>query len=299
MNDQRYQIAAAARLTGLSTDVIRKWELRYGLVRPERDAGGGRSYTAADIARLRLARAATERGHAIRKVAALSDEALAALVDDARPADAVPATAAAALSAALDAVRAGDADRLQRTIFSSAFLVAPRELVLSVFVPLLREIGTLWEEGTVAIWQEHLLSEIVGVATAIMSRLGTPRRGRRSFLFATPPGEQHAFGIAFAAMLTAGAGFAAHNLGPNVPVSEVVAAATRLHVDCVVVAITASEIGTHPGRYLQALGMALPGEIDLWAGGGAATPAAGPLAGARVRMFPTLDAFADALDELR
>lgn len=298
MSDQRYHIAAAARLTGLSADVIRKWEGRYGLIRPERDAAGVRTYSSGEIARLRLARLATERGHPIRKVAALSDEAIVGLLDEVPvEAAAPPATAGAIVAAAIAAIRADDPDRLRRTIFSSVLLVEPRELVLRIFVPLLHEIGTLWHERAVAIWQEHLLSEVVGAATGILTRLGPPRIAPRSFLFATPPGEQHAFGIAFAAMLTAASGFGAHNLGPNVPIADLVDAAARLHVGCVVVGITAAD-DTASAEYLRTLDAVLPPDVELWVGGAAGTGPATAVDGPRIRVLGSLDAFADALDEL-
>lgn len=298
MTRQRYHIAAAARLTGLSPDIIRKWEGRYGLIRPQRDAGGMRTYTSGEIARLRLARLATERGHPIRKVAALSDEAIAELLDDA-PAEAAapPATAGAVVAAALAALRTDDPDRLRRTIFSAVLLIEPRDLVLRVFVPLLREIGTLWDEDALAIWQEHMLSEVVGAATGILTRLGPPRTVPRSFVFATPPGEAHAFGIAFAAMLTAASGFGAHNLGADVPVAELVDAAARLHVGCVVVGITALDDAA-AADYVRTLDAELPRDVELWVGGAAGAGPAQAVDGPRIRSVGSLAAFGDALDEL-
>jgi len=56
-----YQIAAVARMTGLTVDTIRAWERRYALVAPARDEAGIRQYGRADIARLELARARRSR----------------------------------------------------------------------------------------------------------------------------------------------------------------------------------------------------------------------------------------------
>ena len=38
-------IAALSRRTGVAADTLRKWEQRYGVLRPERTAGGQRRYT--------------------------------------------------------------------------------------------------------------------------------------------------------------------------------------------------------------------------------------------------------------
>ena len=48
-----FNIAAVERETGLSKDVLRMWERRYGFPVPERDANGERLYPAAQVERLR------------------------------------------------------------------------------------------------------------------------------------------------------------------------------------------------------------------------------------------------------
>src|ERR671938_1468664 len=71
--EPRYLIGTVTRLTGLTADVVRVWERRYGAVRPARSEGGSRLYSDADIARLRRLRQAVEKGHSISQVAKLSE----------------------------------------------------------------------------------------------------------------------------------------------------------------------------------------------------------------------------------
>ncbi|MFW9621935.1 MAG: MerR family transcriptional regulator, partial [Macromonas sp.] len=47
MSDLSFNIAAVERDTGLSKDVLRMWERRYGFPLPQRDAHGERLYPAA------------------------------------------------------------------------------------------------------------------------------------------------------------------------------------------------------------------------------------------------------------
>lgn len=75
--DQRsYTIGAAARLTGLNTQLIRAWEQRYGAVVAARSENGRRCYSAADVEKLGLLKALTDRGIAISTIAGLDSEAL-------------------------------------------------------------------------------------------------------------------------------------------------------------------------------------------------------------------------------
>ena len=46
-------ISAVEREAGLSKDVLRMWECRYGFPKPGRDDNGEREYAPADIAKLR------------------------------------------------------------------------------------------------------------------------------------------------------------------------------------------------------------------------------------------------------
>ena len=77
-----YSIKAVAQATGLTVETLRAWERRYGVVVPNRDEGGRRVYRAEDVLRLRRLREATERGHPIGRLAGLSDDGLASLLDE-------------------------------------------------------------------------------------------------------------------------------------------------------------------------------------------------------------------------
>jgi len=71
-----YEISAVARLTGISSHVLRVWERRYGVVDPQRSETKRRQYTQADIQRLALLKTLVDNGHAIGSVAHLSTEQL-------------------------------------------------------------------------------------------------------------------------------------------------------------------------------------------------------------------------------
>ena len=76
---ERHPIQVVAKRTGLSADVLRAWEKRYGVVAPRRAAGGRRMYSDKDVERLRLLKQVTSAGRAVSQVAGLSDDQLAAL----------------------------------------------------------------------------------------------------------------------------------------------------------------------------------------------------------------------------
>src|SRR5690349_21015008 len=71
-----HRIHRVAKLTGLSKDVVRVWERRYGLVKPVRSANRYREYSDEDVALLRFLKAELERGQTIGALAIEGRESL-------------------------------------------------------------------------------------------------------------------------------------------------------------------------------------------------------------------------------
>ena len=77
---RKHPIRVVTTRTGLTPDLLRAWERRYGVVTPTRSTGGQRLYSDADVERLAMLHRAVLSGRAIRTVAELTDDELAALV---------------------------------------------------------------------------------------------------------------------------------------------------------------------------------------------------------------------------
>lgn len=83
LDDSRtmFHIGAVARMTGLSPDIIRAWERRYGVIEPHRTSTRHRLYSREDIGRLALIKNLVDLGHRIGTVGSLSIEELQARLD--------------------------------------------------------------------------------------------------------------------------------------------------------------------------------------------------------------------------
>lgn len=115
-----YRIGATARLTGISTHTLRKWEDRYRLVEPRRSAGGERLYSASDVNRLALVKDLAQGGMSLAHLASLSVAELEGLVQQ-RHEESVEGPAATpgtvsviAIGAALPTLLAQNASSLRR-----------------------------------------------------------------------------------------------------------------------------------------------------------------------------------------
>src|SRR5580765_8226934 len=74
-------ISAVEREAGLSKDVLRMWERRYGFPKPSRDGNGERQYSAAEVAKLRAVKRLMDVGMRPGKIIRASLEELNALAD--------------------------------------------------------------------------------------------------------------------------------------------------------------------------------------------------------------------------
>jgi len=137
-----YSISQAAQLAGVTPELIRAWERRYGLVQPQRAAGGRRAYTRLDVERLRLLRAAVGAGHAIGQIHALGQAELRGLAAPAPP----------------DARRrARDIDELERL----AATLGPRAFVLEVVTPTLAAVAGRPERHVLGPAVRHLCAALL------------------------------------------------------------------------------------------------------------------------------------------
>jgi len=78
VTEQRYKSRALTQLTGVSAELLRAWERRFGLLDPERTEGGHRLYTEDDLAVLGYIRSQLDAGRAIGGLAAEGRAALLA-----------------------------------------------------------------------------------------------------------------------------------------------------------------------------------------------------------------------------
>ena len=269
-----YPIRAVSRLTGIGIDTLRAWERRHRAITPVRD-DRGRMYTEADVARLRLLRAALEHGHSIGRLAGLSDEDLRNIVAAAAPiavptGDPMRRTSfdAGELNAAL---RTFDAVGIDREIARLATVLGPLDLVRTVLMPMLAQVGDDWHNGRASVAHEHLMSStirnILGSFLRLHARLDTPAR----LLFATPSGDRHEIGTLGAAMIAASSGLGVAYLGPDLPARDIVDSVKAAAAQVLVLGLTTALAAKAKETEIQAIVRGLPKDVELWIGGPAAT----------------------------
>jgi MerR family transcriptional regulator, light-induced transcriptional regulator len=210
-------IAAVARRTGVGEHTLRKWELRYGVLRPTRTDGGQRRYSEEDIGRVEWLAARLREGYRIGEAAAMLTGTLGETPSGPEELrDALLASAARARHEGLD------------PLLDRAFALYPLEQALrEVIAPCLVAIGDGWAKGELTVGQEHLTT--AAVRARLERTLAEPRGAVRGVgVLACAPGEQHELGLLMLACLLRADGWEVIYLGQSTPVADAVAI-TREH----------------------------------------------------------------------
>ena len=258
-----YPLRAAARLTGLSAELLRAWERRYGVVEPLRTSGGSRRYRAADLERLRLLKAAVDAGHRISSVAHLESDELRQFAEEAVPHD------WAHLDEILEVVTRLASSELRQRLALQMSTLGPSRFAREIAAPLVAEVGARWSRGELDIAHEHLLSShLRSLLGAAMLPTAASVMGP-NIVFATPPNELHELGLLMAALTALGAGAEPIYLGIQLPVDDLVAVAEQTAADAV--ALSLVNIDADQAReYVRTAREELPGGTQLLIGGPAA-----------------------------
>ena len=279
MGEPKFTIAAVERDTGLSKDVLRVWERRYGFPAPERDGHGERVYPAAQVLRLRLIKRLMDQGHRPGRLMASSVEEMQALAHAGRPARdtasaAADGGAAESLEVLLSLVRQHDSAAYVQALQQQLARQGMRAFVQDTVAPLAVQIGLAWELGRLHIFEEHLFTELT--ARVLRQAISTvPGGSEPRVLLTTLPREPHAMGLLMVEALLALEGAHCIALGTQMPLLEIVDAAAAHHADVVALSFSVAFPARQAAALLAQLRAALPPATALWAGGAGVRKLAG------------------------
>jgi DNA-binding transcriptional MerR regulator len=211
------RIGELAKRTGVSPELLRAWEQRYGLLQPTRTPGGFRLYSAADEARVQRMQALVSGGLAAAQAARLvlsggepaprTVSGSATILED----------AAGNLTASLDRLDEQTANTALDRLFS-AYTV---ETVLQdVVIPYLHRLGERWEAGEVSVAQEHFASNLLRARLLGLAQGWGQGQGPGAIL-ACAPGEHHELGLLAFGVALHRRGWRITYLGTDSPIGAV------------------------------------------------------------------------------
>ena len=184
----RLRIGELSRRVGVSPELLRAWETRYGLLRPDRTEGGLRLFSQEDERRVHLM-----RRHIASGLSASEAARLASVGEDssAREGSARCAEIRATLTQGLDTLD----ETMAQSALDQLFAAFALPFALSeVILPVLHRLGERWAADEASITHEHFASNLIGGRLRALARGWGNGIGPRAVL-ACPPGERHELGL--------------------------------------------------------------------------------------------------------
>ncbi|HSD22915.1 MAG TPA: B12-binding domain-containing protein [Solirubrobacterales bacterium] len=265
------RIGELSRRTGVGVDTLRAWERRYGLLEPQRSAGGFRLYGSGDQQRVQAMKTLIDSGVSAAEAARLA-AAEAPSPAPPRPGEA-PADHGLRLAAAMERFDEADAN----AILDDAIARFTVDAVASrVLLPVLHEIGTRWESGEVSVAEEHFASALLRGRMLSLGRNWGAGAGRVALL-ACPPGELHDLGLIAFGLILRERGWRIAFLGSDTPIETVADAVAKLKPAAVVLAAVEPEPFEKAADPIRDLSR----ETPVLIGGGGASEAMAERLGAR------------------
>lgn len=193
------RISELSRRVGVTTDTLRVWERRYGLLKPRRTAGNTRLYSALDEARVRLMKRYISEQIPPAQAAELS--MAARLSVRAGRGSGVPEHAAARVVRELqDAFAAFEESSAERALHELLSDYSATAVIREVLLPFVREAGERRRHALAPLAREHFAENFLHSRLLALARGWDRGLGPRA-LIACPPVERHpldliVFGIA-------------------------------------------------------------------------------------------------------
>ena len=153
----QFSIKDLENLSGVKAHTIRIWEKRYNLLTPDRTDTNIRTYDLDNLKRLLNVTFLYKEGYKISKIAKLDDSEIQTLIEDL----AIDSQEDFALKAFKTAMFEFDEQLFTETYSKLSTQKSFREIFFDVFIPLLIEIGTLWQTGTIEPCHESFISELL------------------------------------------------------------------------------------------------------------------------------------------
>jgi methylmalonyl-CoA mutase cobalamin-binding subunit len=290
------RISLVARETGLTKEVLRKWEDRYGFPEPIRDAAGIRLYPAWQVARLRELKRRIDAGERPSRVVPVdSPVARGAQVAGVDEAAALQAGAGRGPSdAAMEAMLAHDAFALQRILERDVMAKGLFGFVTETAADFTRKVGEAWSEGKIRVFEEHVYTSVLQSVLEAAGRRISEEGGSPRVLLTTVPGELHTLGIRMAKALFSELGANCLYLGAQTPLAEIAQAVRAYRIDLLGLSFSDAFPVRQIAPCLAELRELVPAGVPIWIGGSGSLRVGALPAG--VRVFIDI---ADAIGALR
>lgn len=217
-----FSIRDMENLSGIKAHTIRIWEKRYNLFTPERTSTNIRTYSLASLQKLLNVTLLYNNGYKISKIAKLEEARIPVLV---REIVSNSSEKHHAINAFKLAMVNFDQYLFQNTYSSLLSERSFRDIFNEVLIPLLNELGLLWQTDTISPSHEHFISHLIKQKIYINTeklQLLEPTKKDKVFALFLPENEIHEIGLLYLNYEIALRGYKTIYLGQTMPIENLV-----------------------------------------------------------------------------
>jgi DNA-binding transcriptional MerR regulator len=215
-----FSIKDLENLSGIKAHTIRIWEKRYNILQPLRTDTNIRLYDLASLQKLLNITLLNDYGYKISKIATYSPEKIPALVREI-------ISNKNAKNHAISAFKMAMMNFDQELFFNTYnWLIAEKsfkEIFHQVFIPLMNEIGLLWQSDTITPAHEHFLSYLIKQKLLVNTeklQVLKPTKFDKVFVLSLPMNEIHELGLMYINYEILLQGYKTIYLGESMPVEN-------------------------------------------------------------------------------
>ncbi|TBX65766.1 MerR family transcriptional regulator [Flavobacterium silvisoli] len=215
-----FSIKDLENLTGIKAHTIRIWEKRYNVLEPMRTETNIRLYDLENLQKLLNITLLHNHGYKISKISKLSKERIPQLVNEIISDKSVKHHAISSFKMAMM--------NFDQTLFFNTYdrLLSERsfrEVFYDVFIPLIQEVGLLWQTDTITPAHEHFISHLIKqklLTNTEEVQAKMPIKDDRVFVLYLPMNEVHELGLMFLNYEILSQGYKTIYLGESVPLDS-------------------------------------------------------------------------------
>tara|TARA_B100001063_G_C16668082_1_gene504750 strand:+ start:111 stop:1028 length:918 start_codon:yes stop_codon:yes gene_type:complete len=221
MTKSTFSIKNLENLSGIKAHTLRIWEKRYNLLQPERTDTNIRRYSLESLKRLLNVTLLYNHGFKISKIASLNEDEIPELI---RSIALKSNSEQVAINAFKLAMINFDYELFDRNYNEILQHNDFQYLFLNVFMPLMRELGILWQTGAISPSHEHFITNLIKqklhLQTENLQRNINFDKTQPIFVIFLPENEIHELGVLYLNFLVINSGFRTIFLGQSLQTSS-------------------------------------------------------------------------------
>ena len=221
MTKSTFSIKNLENLSGIKAHTLRIWEKRYNLLQPERTNTNIRRYSLESLKRLLNVTLLYNHGFKISKIASLNEDEIPELI---RSIALKSNSEQVAINAFKLAMINFDYELFDRNYNEILQHNDFQYLFLNVFMPLMRELGILWQTGAISPSHEHFITNLIKqklhLQTENLQRNIKFDKTQPIFVIFLPENEIHELGVLYLNFLVINSGFRTIFLGQSLQTSS-------------------------------------------------------------------------------